>query len=115
MKGFLSLSLLLFLCNANEASCLTTKEYFRICGNDLQACTEHPFLGAYIGGAFDLVATLDERTDYLQRIYCKPPQEIFDTGAIVSFMYQHRESYADENAMLLVVRYLEAAGGCDDG
>ncbi len=91
---------------------LTTDEFFAICASAPVACNEHPILQAYVGGALDLLATLDEQTNYLGTIYCKDPKDLFDVADIMRFMESHREDYAGQNAMLLVVRYFEREGGC---
>ena len=91
---------------------MTMDQFSRICASATTDCSEHPLLNAYIGGALDLIAVLDEETDYLDRIYCKPPPELFDVPAIIRFMQTQQAAYATRNAMLLVVRYLEENGGC---
>jgi hypothetical protein len=98
-----------------RVSALTTEEFFTICESAPVECTEHPALQAYIGGALDLLATLDEQTDYLETLYCTDPRELFDIPAIIGFMQAHREEYAERNAMLLLVRYFERRGGCEAG
>ncbi len=96
----------------HEASALNTEDFFRICEMGKVPCNENQLLNAYIGGALDLVASLDENTDYLQTIYCEDPRELFDIPSIVAYMDQHRQEYANRNAMMLLIRYLEEHGGC---
>lgn len=76
-------------------------------------CSKSPFLQAYVGGALDFVAMLDEETDYLDRIYCRKASEFFDAPEIIRYMLAHQSGYDDKNAMLLVIRYLEEMGGCE--
>jgi hypothetical protein len=96
----------------NSASALTMDQVAAICASHEGECSEHPILQAYVGGALDLIAMLDEETDYLGEIYCKEPSALFDVPAIIQYMGKHRVEYADRNAMLLVIRYLEEKGGC---
>lgn len=96
----------------NKASALTMDQVAAICAAYDGECSEHPILQAYVGGALDLIAVLDEETDYLAEIYCKEPSDLFDVPAIIQYMGKHRVEYAERNAMLLVIRYLEEKGGC---
>jgi hypothetical protein len=116
MKIFSLIALLVALLlqlYAPSANALTMKQFSDICHSSPGSCTEHPLIQAYVGGALDLLATLDEKTDYLQELYCGEPKELFDVAAIIQFMLQHSEQYSSENAMLVVVRYFEERGGCD--
>lgn len=98
---------------SSSASALNMEQFSNICESAPGECRDHPILNAYVGGALDLLATLDEDTAYLDKLYCKDPKAIFDVPAIIRFMQVHREGYADRNAMLLVVRYFEENGGCE--
>lgn len=105
---------ILGLCSlhSTNALALTMGQFSSICDSASAKCSEHPILQAYVGGALDLLATLDEETDYLDSLYCKEQKELFDVSAIIRFMHTHREEYASRNAMQLVVRYFEENGGC---
>lgn len=94
------------------ATALTMTEFARICQSGPVACSEHPILNAYVGGALDLIAMLDEQTDYLGKVYCKPPKTLFDVPAIIRYMEARQSEYADRNATLVLIRYLEENGGC---
>lgn len=94
------------------AAALTVEQFSAICRSAPNDCSEHPVVQAYIGGALDLVATLDEETNYLHKIYCKKPEVLFDVSTIIHFIQQHAEKYATRNAMILLVRYFEQHGGC---
>jgi len=96
-----------------SASALTMGEFSDICQSAPVSCTEHPMIRAYVGGALDLLATLDEQTGYLDEIYCVDPSELFDVSTIIGFMARYREAYETRNAMLVLVRYLEQNGGCE--
>lgn len=98
---------------APSATALTMEEFSHICRSSPGKCSEHPVVQAYIGGALDLLATLDEQTDYLKKLYCKEPSILFDVPTIIRFMEQRSEEYAKGNAMLVLVRYFEEHGGCD--
>jgi hypothetical protein len=91
---------------------LTMKQFSDICNSSSGECSDHPIAQAYVGGALDLLATLDERTDYLGEVYCKKPKELFDAPSIIHFMELRSEQYATDNAMLVFVRYFEEHGGC---
>jgi len=112
MRTFLSaLACLTLVCPINVTA-LTTDEFLRACEAGPKTCVDHPVLRAYLGGAMDLLATLDEKTPYLAKIYCKSPEELFQIADIVDYLHRHRRAYGSENAMLPVVRYFEEFGGC---
>lgn len=96
----------------DTASALTTEQFGAICDAGGVACSEHPALNAYVGGALDLIAVLDEQTDYLGDVYCSSPDKLFDVAEIIRYIVSHRDTHADKNAMLLLVRYLEKYGDC---
>lgn len=96
----------------SNTSALTMDQFAAICASHQGECSEHPIVQAYVGGALDLIAMLDEQSDYLGEVYCDNPSTLFDVPAIIQYMQIHREEYADRNAMLLVIRYLEENGGC---
>ncbi len=103
---------LLALSFAHSAEALRVSEFLAICAEAQRPCEDIPALRAYVGGGLDLVATLHEETDYVEPIYCKDPEILFDVPAIVRYIEQHRAGNEDSNAMLLVVRFLETYGGC---
>jgi len=88
------------------------RDFIAICETSEKPCAEHPILTAYVGGSLDLIAALDEETEYLQKVYCKDPKDLFDVNGIIKFMESHQTEYANVNSMLLVIRYLEEYGGC---
>jgi len=108
----ISLITLLLSLHAPSATALTMKQFSDICHSSPSECSNHPIIRVYVGGALDLLATLDERTDYLGKVYCKKPKELFDVPAIIHFMELKSEQYAKDNAMLVLVRYFEKKGGC---
>lgn len=97
---------------SNDAFGLTMGQFSSICQSQESECSEHPMLRAYVGGALDLIAMLDEETEYMQKFYCKKPNDLFDVKTIIQFMESHRDGYREKNAMLLLIRYLEEKGGC---
>jgi len=107
-----SLIILLLSLYAPSATALTMKQLTDICHSSPDECSDHPIIRAYVGGALDLLATLDEQTGYLGKLYCKKPKELFDVPAIIRFMELRSEQYATDNAMLVLVRYFEEHGGC---
>lgn len=111
---FLTVSFISLLLSLHVSStfALTMKQVSDICHSSPGECSDHPIIRAYVGGALDLLATLDEQTDYLGKVYCKKPKELFDVSAIIHFMERRSEQYATDNAMLVLVRYLEEHGGC---
>lgn len=106
--GFAMVSLF----TSNNASALTMVEFTAICDSTEKPCAEHPIIQAYVGGSLDLIAVLDEETEYLEKIYCKDPSDLFDVTRIIEFMESHQTEYANKNSMLLVVRYFEQNSGC---
>jgi hypothetical protein len=107
-----SLITLLLPLHAPSATALTMEQVSDICHSSSGECSSHPIIQAYVGGALDLLATLDEQTDYLEKMYCKKPKELFDVPDIIRFMELRSEQYATDNAMLVLVRYFEEHGGC---
>ncbi len=103
---------LLLTLHATSTTALTMKQVSDICHSSPSECSDHPIIQAYVGGALDLLATLDEQTDYLEKVYCKKPKTLFDVPAIIRFMELRSEQYASDNAMLVLVRYFEEHGGC---
>ena len=108
----ISLITLLLSLHAPSTLALTMKQVSDICQSSPGECSDHAIIRAYVGGALDLLATLDEQTDYLGKVYCKKPKELFDVPAIIRFMELRSEQYATDNAMLVLVRYVEEYGGC---
>ena len=104
--------LLLLLCISQTAYGLTHAGVKEICDASPVACEQHPILQAYVGGALDLVATLDEQTDYLAPVYCKHPSELFDVPAMIQHILNAESRQPDDNAMLSVIDYLVTFGGC---
>ncbi|MEE9338377.1 MAG: hypothetical protein V3U87_09875 [Methylococcaceae bacterium] len=103
---------LLLSLHAPSTLALTMKQVSDACHSSSSECSDHPFIRAYVGVALDLLATLDGRTDYLGKVYCKKSEELFDVSAIIRFMELRSEQYAKDNAMLVLVRYFEEHGGC---
>lgn len=106
--------LLLLAITLSTANALTMQQFSKLCASATGECSDHPIVQAYIGGALDLLATLDENTNYLDTLYCAEPKTLFDVAAITRFMQAHTKEYANQNAMLVVVRYFEKNGGCNN-
>ncbi|MEO0436936.1 MAG: hypothetical protein AAF098_08515 [Pseudomonadota bacterium] len=104
--------ILFALAFGQQSFALTAQEFFTICASAEMPCAEHPILQAYVGGALDLMATLDEKTPYLEAPYCRPAKELFIVADVVEYMHANLKAYAGENAMLLLIRYLEDRGAC---
>lgn len=113
IRSFLtSLTFLFFSLHTPNALALTMKQVSDICESSSSECSDHPMIRAYVGGALDLLATLDDRTDYLGKVYCKDQKELYDLQAIIRYMTSRADQYATDNAMLVFVRYFEEHGGC---
>lgn len=97
---------------ADRAEALTVSEFVDICRQSGRSCEEVAVLQAYVGGALDLIAVLHEQTEYIEPVYCKDPKILFDLATIIDFIEANREGHEKQNAMLLVVRFLEQHGGC---
>ncbi|GAA6138356.1 hypothetical protein NBRC116583_21030 [Arenicella sp. 4NH20-0111] len=106
------LGLILFIAFHNSSFALTAQEFHSICGSSNQPCNQNGILQAYIGGALDAIAVLDEQTDYLDSIYCKPPKQLFSVEKIIVYINENSHKHPDRNAMILLVDYLEKNGGC---
>lgn len=96
------------------ASAMTIEEFDSICTSATIPCQDIPFMQAYIGGALDLLAMLDEETEYLESIYCSPKQELFATTPIINYVLAHKSERPTRNAMMLLIQYLEEEGGCPE-
>lgn len=94
------------------AFAMTIGEFASICNSSNTPCQDMPFIQAYIGGALDLLAMLDEETDYLEPIYCAPKPELFRTTPIINYVLVHKNDRPTRNAMMLLIQYLEEKGGC---
>jgi len=110
-KQFLLSAVLLFSV-AHQANAMKIAEFTQICGSAPIPCADIPFIQAYVGGALDLLAALDEDTEYLADMYCKPARELFNTAKIIKFMEAHQNEDPSRNAMMLVIQYVEEEGGC---
>lgn len=98
---------------APSASALTAKGFTELCASLPGECHASPFAQAYVGGALDFAAVLHEHSEHLAGpIYCKEPRAVFDTKAIIEYMQANAAAVPNENAMRLVVAYLEKEGGC---
>ena len=106
------LSSLLLLLLATPAQAMKISEFSQICASTPAPCADIPLIRAYVGGALDLLASLDENTEYLTQIYCKPAQELFDAARIIQFMQSHQNENPARNAMVLVIQYMEEESGC---
>ena len=96
----------------SPVTALTAGEFKKLCAAGKSACTDNPIATAYIGGSLDLIATLDEQTDYLDQIYCRKPAEFFDVQKIIETILASDATFDDANTMRLVVKFLEQHGGC---
>jgi len=103
---------LLLLGLSPAAKALTVGEFLAICEQAERDCREVPVVNAYIGGGLDLIATLHEATDYMEPVYCKSPELLFDVPAIIQYISDNREGAEERNAMLMFVRFFEEYGGC---
>lgn len=103
--------LIAILIFSSQVSALTVSEFKAICKSSLVECKEHPLLQAYVGGALDVLVVLKEETQYLEKIYCEDTSVLFNFKKIITFMEQSQEK-ATNNAMLVLVKYLERNSGC---
>ncbi|MEM7097910.1 MAG: hypothetical protein AAF541_06575 [Pseudomonadota bacterium] len=108
---YIVISISLYL-SPGHTNALSIDDFVAACDAFPGDCSDSPFLQAYVGGALDLVAMLDEETEYLDRIYCRSPSDFFDTRKIITYMVSKQDQYSEKNAMLVVIRYLEEMGGC---
>ncbi len=113
IRLFIIYLIILLPLHAPIATALTIQQFSDICDSSPNECSNNPILQAYVGGALDLLATLDEKTNYLEKMYCKEPKELFDVPAIIRFIAQRDEQQATDNAMLALVHYIKKWSGCD--
>ena len=108
---FLKGILVAVLICSSKVSALTISEFKEICESSQVACKEHPILQAYVGGALDVLAVLDDENQFQENIYCGDNSVLFDFKRIIVFMEQSQEK-ATDNAMSVLIKYLENNGGC---
>lgn len=106
------LTLVLLLVSSQTGNTLTSAQFAKMCAHHPQPCDQHPIAQAYVGGALDLLATLQEQTPYLEKLYCAETQDVFVMADIIAFMQQYAEEHGDRNAMMALVMYFEKNGGC---
>lgn len=82
VRLFATIILAFFSLHATSASALTMEQFLKICDSASGECSDYPILQAYIGGALDLLATLNEEKGYLGELYCEESKEVFDVPAI---------------------------------
>ncbi|MEL7450526.1 MAG: hypothetical protein AAFN78_15035 [Pseudomonadota bacterium] len=111
-QGALFLCLAALLLTPVRSNALSVDGLLDGCAQAGAPCKDLPWAQAYIGGALDLIAMLDEETDYLGEVYCKSPDVLFDVPGIFSFIEKNRKGNGDKNAMMLVIRFFEEYGGC---
>jgi len=109
---FLISTIFIVLTTPNAANSLTMREFSTVCQKMQTNCSANPILQAYVGGSLDLLATLDEDTNYFAKLVCNDKRALFKVDAIIEYMLQRKQGYLDKNATLLVVRYMEQYGGC---
>lgn len=107
MKFFATL-LILFTLNT-PANALTTGELLDACAAKGRSCDQLPFANIYIGGALDLLGTLNEKKQLKVPVLCSTNKDIFDVKRILQYMEKNREGYNDRNAMHIVIKYFEEA------
>ncbi|MBX2847046.1 MAG: hypothetical protein KTR16_01905 [Acidiferrobacterales bacterium] len=112
LKKLFLFAIFLLLVSFNQAHALTVQQFKEACIAQGPSCESHPILNAYIGGALDLLAGLQEQTSYLATVYCDEPEKIFDINKIINFIQNSDVEHNNENAMLRLVAYFEENGGC---
>lgn len=114
MKTHLFFLTVLFF-TSSSSSALTTKELLKVCGLKNQPCHTLPFANAYIGGALDLLGTLQENEQLNLQFSCASPNKLFKVKRILDYIEENQISnenqrfYEDKNAMTLVIKYMEEA------
>ncbi|WP_434358813.1 hypothetical protein NF212_03340 [Parasalinivibrio latis] len=88
-------------------------QFQAICQSGEIPCSEVRLLQAYVGGGLDAIASLDEKTDYLKKVYCADSRELFNVPAIIRYIEALGSEDASRNAGLMIVRYLEQNGECE--
>ena len=96
----------------HSANALTIEEFKKACHDFNEDCASHPILNAYIGGALDLVASLQEETHYVKKLYCHQSEQLFDIKNIIKFVENTSSEHNHRNAMLGLIFYFEENGAC---
>lgn len=109
-------SSLLFICSvfllmsSPPSNALTTQQLFQWCNNEVKRCLSHGGVQAYLGGAFDTIGVIKEK--YNKAIFCGKGNDLFNMEKILAHLFQHRERFNDENAIIGVFDYVERYGAC---
>lgn len=105
--------LFLFVFSSNIWA-LTTQQLLDACAANNKPCHELPFANAYVGGALDLLGSLKDSGKLNMSFSCTSTAELFNVKRIFRYIEeQHSHSadkFADKNAMLLVIKYMEERG-----
>ncbi|MDT0594888.1 hypothetical protein [Glaciecola petra] len=103
----------LLFCFSSNAFALGVKQFVEVC-NSSQAGHQQ-FCNTYLGGALDAIAVLNDKAKKEKQapIYCKHEKEIFNAPKIIAYVSSLKAKWHDKNAILPVIDYLSAVGGCD--
>lgn len=103
----------LAICCSNNAVALDVKQFVQACGSSQAA--HQQFCNTYLGGALDAIAVLNDKAKQEKQtpIYCKHEKEIFNAPKIIAYVGSLQSKWQNKNAILPVIDYLNAVGGCD--
>lgn len=112
----INISILLFVLIfyfSKNAFALNVQQFVKICGSSQAG--HQQFCNTYLGGALDAIAVLNDKakTEKLNPIYCKHEKEIFDAPKIIVYVSKLNAKWQHKNAILPVIDYLIAVGGCE--
>ncbi len=96
-----------------EVSALTIDQFQSICRDYQENCDQHPTIQAYVGGALDLFATLNENPAYLAEINCAESRKLYNVKKIIEHMQRADVSNGNTNAMTVFIHYFEINKPCD--
>lgn len=111
-NGVVIMTFAILMLGSERSHALSVDDLLGACEQAGAPCKDIPWVQAYIGGALDLIAMLDEETEYLAEVYCKSPDVLFDVAGILDYVEQNRVGNGGKNAMMLVIRFFEEYGGC---
>jgi hypothetical protein len=110
----LSVAFSIFLVS-NAANALSVSQFSQLCSQAKpQKCHEVPLVRAYVGGALDMVASLQESKALATDLVCRPPEDLFEVEQIITYMEKNASEDNKQNAMYLVINYIQKHGGCPE-
>ncbi|WP_395343928.1 hypothetical protein PN836_004545 [Ningiella sp. W23] len=91
---------------------LNVEEFQQYCD---KSKLDSAFCQSYLGGAMDAIAVMnDEAKRTGNEIYCVHEKEIFNAPEMMDYILAQPSRFHKKNAILPLLDYLKAKGGCGD-